>query len=170
MEKKFKMKTFLILLIILFSCNTSSKKENVKTPAILERDCGCINDFKPENSFNNTRYSILTNVNIEKKDSREFLTGNCCDVIRKYISDPKGEYEEESVTCVSKGKIKVEINDSTKFYVYVSGPEVMSNEEGKKYFFEKLIQNKKAIFQVEVQKEKDIALMISRKEYLEKTK
>jgi hypothetical protein len=46
----------------------------------------------------------------------------------------------------------------------------LNNEEGRKYFLEQLIQNKKAIFQVEVEKKKEVLLMISRIEYLEKTK
>lgn len=151
------------------SCNNSTKKEVVNTPSILERDCSCINDFKPENAFNETRNVYLTNVNIETKNSRKIIVGNCADVMRKYISGPKGEYETESVVCKSKGEINIEVSDSTKFHFYVSGSEPLNNDEGKKYFFEKLIPNKKSVIGIEVEKEKNIALVISRRENLEKT-
>lgn len=171
MERKFNMKIYIVLLVLMVSCNNYSKKEEeVKTPGIFERECSCINDFSSGNSFNENRYTILTNVNFENKDSHIFITGNCADVIRKYISDPNGEYETENVACVSKDQIKLEITDSTKFHIYVSGPDVLNNKEGRKYFLNQLIQNKKAIFQVEVEKKKNVVLMISRMEYLEKTK
>jgi hypothetical protein len=120
--------------------------------------------------FNENRYTILTNVNLKNKDSQTFITGNCADVIREYISDPNSEYETKNVTCASKDQIKFEITDSTKFHIYAFGPNISNNEEGRKYFLEQLIQNKKAIFQVEVEKKKEVLLMISRIEYLEKTK
>ena len=170
MERKFNMKIYFVLLVLMLSCNNYSKKEEVKTPSIFERECSCINDFRSGNSFNENRYTILTNVNFENKDSQTFITGNCADVIRKYISGPNGEYETENVTCVSKDQIKLELTDSTKFHIYVSGPDVLNNEEGRKYFLNHLIQNKKAIFQIEVEKKKNVALMISRMKYLEKTK
>lgn len=151
------------------SCNNSTKKDDAKTPSVLERDCSCINDFKLENAFNETRFVHLTKVNIETNNSRHFIDGNCADVMRKYMSGPKGEYETESVVCKSKGEIKIEISDSTKFHFYVSGPEPLNNDDGKKYFFEKLIPNKKSVIGIEVEKEKNVALTISRRENLEKT-
>ena len=170
MERKFNMKIYYVLLVLMLSCNNYSKKEEVKTQGVFERECSCINDFKSENSFNENRYTILTNMSFENKDSQIFITGNCADVIRKYISGPNGEYETENVTCVSKDQIKLELTDSTKFHIYVSGPDVLNNEEGRKYFLNQLIQNKKAIFQIEVEKKKNVALMISRMKHLEKTK
>lgn len=163
------MKVLFFLLLILISCNNSTKKEIAKKPSILEGDCSCINDFKPENAFNETRGVNLINVNIEKKNSRKFIVGNCVDVMRNYRSGPSGEYETESVVCKSKNEVHIEITDSTKFHFYISGPEVLNNDEGKKYFFEKLIPNKKSVIGVEVEKEKNIALTISRRENLEKT-
>lgn len=151
------------------SCNNATKKEVAKNPTILERDCSCMNDFKPENAFNETRSVHLTNVIIKTENSRKFIVGNCADVMRKYMSGPKGEYETESVVCKSKGEVKIEISDSTKFHFYVSGPESLSNDDGKKYFFEKLIPNKNTVFSIEAEKEKNIALVISRRENLEKT-
>lgn len=164
------MKISLLFFIALLSCNNPPKKETAVTPGIFAKDCSCIKDFKSENPLNNQRYTILTNVDIESTDSGTLITGNCADVIRKYISDPKGEYETEEVTCISKAQIKLAVSDSTKFHFYVSGSEPLSNEEGRKFFFGKVIPNKKTIIQIEVEKDNDNALMISRKEYLEETK
>ena len=161
-------KIILIVIVILYSCS-STKKVNLKLKdenVVQKRECNCIEDLKKDYGFT-SRKAIVTNLKIVKNKGKTYLQGNCADVIRLYLSDGG---ESESVQCISQKNIEIEINDSTEFKMYVSGPKGMSNEEGRKYFFEELIHIKKAVFLIEIERENDVALMIQRNKYLEKTK
>jgi len=48
-----------------------------------------------------TRHIVLTHIRLRKEGNDYFIQGNCCDILRAYVQSEKGEYEEESVQCIS---------------------------------------------------------------------
>ncbi len=157
------MKIYLLIFSILLNCSKPDKKSENKQPTILQKDCGCVDDFNTGIAFNETQMVLLKNFVIRKENGQEYIEGNCAEAIRMYIVNEEGyEIEKEELSCVSKNKIAIKLSDSTLYSFYMSGAEPITGATAKNHLLTVLKNDPKTILNIKFIPEKKIAVLITK--------
>lgn len=162
-----KKRIIFLLFGILFSCHAQRKNLLPQNKQAIHQECYCDKDIAMDRT---TRHIVLTHIRLRKEGNDYFIQGNCCDILRAYVQSEKGEYEEESVQCISDEIQEFRLTNNIQYSLSYKGKGeqfILTKkwEEAKPFFLSKELQREDVFIEVGVSNENNSLLWVYTRNY-----